>query len=150
MASNSVLKRKRKIVKESSKEQIIFIFVDTRCCVDKKVTFTWNSLLQAFQDNEFQVLLQGDICTELRNEIYRSIIKSRLHWATLKTSVLPCPDVIESITWKVDHENREILSFEDKSVANYKASILNQIYHFMEAHIKVTPEWLKQKNQFAF
>jgi hypothetical protein len=27
--------------------------------------------------------------------------------------------------------------------------VLNQIYHFKEAHIKVTPEWLKQKNESA-
>ena len=51
------------------------------------------------------------------------------------------------ITQKIDHENRKILNFEDKSVASYKASVLNQIYHFKEAHIKVTPEWLKQKNE---
>jgi hypothetical protein len=25
--------------------------------------------------------------------------------------------------------------------------MFNQIYHFKEAHIKVTPEWLKQKNE---
>jgi hypothetical protein len=27
--------------------------------------------------------------------------------------------------------------------------VFNQIYHFKEAHIKVTPEWLKQKNEFV-
>ena len=47
--------------------------------------------------------------------------------------------MIEWITWRVDNENREILKFEDKSVASYEASILNQIYHFKEAHTKVTP-----------
>ena len=55
--------------------------------------------------------------------------------------------MIEWITRKVDHENREILNLEDKSVASYKASIFNQIYHFKEDHIKVTPGWLKQKNE---
>ena len=49
----------------------------------------------------------------------------------------------------MDHWNREILNFEDKSVSSYKASILNQIYHFKEAYVKVTPEWLKQKNDSA-
>ena len=49
----------------------------------------------------------------------------------------------------MDHENREILNFEDKSIASYKASVLNQIYHFKEADVKVTPEWLKQKNDSA-
>ena len=88
--------------------------------------------------------------TELSKEIYKNIIKSRLQWAVVKTLVLPCLDVIKWITWKVDHENREILNFEDKSVASYKASIFNQIYHFKEAHIKLTPESLKQKNESAY
>ena len=48
----------------------------------------------------------------------------------------------------MDHDNRAILNFEDKSVASYKASVLNQFYHFKEAHVKVTPEWLKQKNDY--
>ena len=99
----------------------MWIFVDTYCQVDKKVTFTWNSLFQAFQDKEFQILLQDDVSTELSKEVYRNIIKSGLHRATVKTPVLPCPDVIEWITRKVDHENREILNSEYKSVANYKA-----------------------------
>ena len=57
--------------------------------------------------------------------------------------------MIEWLTWRVDHENREILKHEDKSVGSYKASVLNQIYHFKESHVKATPEWLKQKNDFA-
>ena len=63
--------------------------------------------------------------TELSKEIYKNIIKSGLQRAVVKTPVLPCPDVIEWITWKVDHENREILNFLNKSVASYKASVLN-------------------------
>jgi hypothetical protein len=55
--------------------------------------------------------------------------------------------VIEWITRKVDHETRPILNFENKSVSSYQASVFNQIYHFKEAHIKVTLEWLKQKNE---
>ena len=57
--------------------------------------------------------------------------------------------MIEWITLKVDLENRAIPNFEDKSVASYKALVFNQIYHFKESHIKVTPEWLKQKNESA-
>ena len=57
--------------------------------------------------------------------------------------------MIEWITQKENHENREILNYEDKSVNSYKTSIFNQIYHFREAHIKVTTEWLKQKNETA-
>ena len=53
--------------------------------------------------------------------------------------VLPCPDVIEWNTRKVDHKNRAILNSENESVSSYKASIFKQIYHFKEAHIKVTP-----------
>ena len=76
-----------------------------------------------------------------------NIIKSGLHWATAKTLVWPCSDVIEWITWKVDNENREIINSKDKSVTSYKQSIFNKIYNFKEAHIKVTPKWLKQKNE---
>lgn len=54
--------------------------------------------------------------------------------------------MIEWIKRRVDQENREILNFEDKNGDSYKASVPNQIYHFKEAHVKVTPEWLKQKN----
>jgi hypothetical protein len=57
--------------------------------------------------------------------------------------------VIEWITWRVDHEKKAILNFEDKSVASYEASILSQLYHFKESHVKVTLEWLKQKNDYA-
>jgi hypothetical protein len=85
--------------------------------------------------------------TELSKEIYKKIIKSGLHQATVKTSVLPCLDVIEWITQKIDHENRGIINSEDKSIASYKGLVFNQIYHFKEAHIQVTPEWLKQKNE---
>ena len=42
MALNSVLKSKIKTIEEPSKEQGIWIFVDTECQVDMKVTFTWN------------------------------------------------------------------------------------------------------------
>ena len=62
---------------------------------------------------------------KLRKGIYKNIIKSEIHWTTTRTLVLPCSDVIEWITWKVDHENRAILKFDDKSVTSYKASIHN-------------------------
>ena len=149
MASNSLLKSRRRTIEEPVEEQGMWIFTDTECRADKKVTFTWNSLFQAFQEKEFQVLLHNDISIELSKEIYKNIINSGLHGAAVKTPVIPCSDVIEWITWKVDHENRAILNFENKSVSSYKALILNQIYHFKESHIKVTPEWLKQKNEFV-
>ena len=139
MVSNYFLKNKRKIVKEPAKEQEMWIFVDTECRVDKKVMFTWNSLFQAFQDKEFQVLLQDDPSTELRKEIYKNIIKYGLHRAVIRTPILPCSDVIEWITQRVSHESKSILNFKDKSVASYKASVVNRLYHFKEAHVKVTP-----------
>ena len=142
-----MLKNKRKTVEEPTKEQGMQIFVDTECQVDKKVTFTWKSMFQAFQDKKFQMLFQNDVRTELRKEVYKNIIKSGLYRAVVKTPVLPCPDVIEWITWKIDHENRSILNSENKSVDNYKASVFNKIYHLKEAHIKVTLEWLKQKDE---
>ena len=130
MGSIFLLKSKRKTVEELTEKQEMWIFVDTECRMDKKVVFTWNSLFQAFQDKEFQVLLQDDPSTKLSKGIYKNIIKSGLQWETTRTPVLLCPDVIEWITQRVDHENREILKLEDKSVASYQASILNQLYHF--------------------
>jgi hypothetical protein len=149
MESNSVLKNKRKTVEEPTKEQGMWIFADIECQVDKKVSFTWNSLFQAFQDKEFQILLQDDVNTKLSKEVYMNIIKSGLHRVVVKILVLPCPDVIEWITQKIDHEDISILNSENKSVANYKASIFNQIYHLKETNIKVTLECLKQKNESA-
>ena len=46
MASNSVLKNKRKTIEEPAKEQEMWIFAYTKCRVDKKVVFTWNSLFK--------------------------------------------------------------------------------------------------------
>ena len=98
MASKYVFKRKRKTVKDPTKQQGMWIFADTECKIDKKATFTWNSLFQAFQDKEFQVLLQDDTSIELSKEIYKIIIKFGLHRAVVKTLVLACLDVIEWIT----------------------------------------------------
>jgi hypothetical protein len=65
----------------------------------------------------------------------------------MKTPVLPCSDVIEWITRKVDHQHRSILNFEGKVVANYKAFMINQMYYLKDASIKMSTEWLKQKNE---
>ena len=88
--------------------------------------------------------------TKLSKEVYKNIIKFGLHRATVKTLVLPCSDVIEWITRKIDHENRSILNYEHKSVASYKAFVFNQMHHLKESHIKVTLEWLKQKSEFVY
>ena len=50
-------------------------------------------------------------------------------------------------TRKIDNDHRSIINYENKSVASYKASVFNQIYHLKESHIKVTQEWLIQKNE---
>jgi hypothetical protein len=50
MALNSMIRNKGKVVQELIKEHGIWIFVDRECRVEKKVSYTWNSLFQAFQD----------------------------------------------------------------------------------------------------
>ena len=89
MASILLTKNLNKTVEEPVKEDGVWIFSDTECKADKKVCYTWTSLFQEFQDKEFVVLLQNDARTELSNEIYKNIIKSRLHRAIVKTPVLP-------------------------------------------------------------
>ena len=93
------------------------------------------------------MLLQDDVRTELSKEAYNNIIKSRLHREVENTLVLPCLDVIEWIIRILDYEHWSILNYEEKSVANKKASVFNQMYHLKEAHIKVAPEWLRQKSE---
>ena len=100
-----MIKNKVKAVEEPSKEHGIWVFAYTKCKVDKKVTYTWNFLFLAFQDKDFLMLLQDDVSTELRKEVYRNIIKSGLHRDAVKTLVLPCLDVIEWITRKIDHQH---------------------------------------------
>jgi hypothetical protein len=105
MASSSLTKNLNKTVKNPIKEDGVWIFSDTECKADKKVCYTWTSLFQEFQDKEFVVLLQNDAITELSKDIYKNIIKSGLQRATIKTPVLPCPDVVEWITRKIDHQH---------------------------------------------
>lgn len=149
MASTSLTKNLKKTVEELVKENGIWIFADTECKADKKVCYTWTNLFQAFQDKDFLMLLQDDASTKLSKEIYRNILKLGLHRAAMKTLILPCLDVIELITRKVDHQHRSILNFEGKIVASYKSSMINQTYHLKEASIKISLEWLKQKSEFA-
>ena len=145
MTSSPMTKNLNKTIEEPIKDDAVWIFSDTECKVDKKVCYTWTSLFQAFQDKEFVVLLQNDASTELSKEIYKNIIKSGLHRATVKTPVLSSLDAIKWITRKIDHQHRSILNVKGKVVSNYKPSMINQIYHLKEATIKVSPDWLKQK-----
>ena len=126
-------------------KQESWVFTDTKCKVDKNTAFKWNTLFQEFQTKKYQVLLQYDPSTKVIKGNYKNISKSRLHQEATKTLVLPYPDVIEWITWRIDHESRIILIFEDKHVANYQVPILNQLYHFKETQEKVSPEWLQSK-----
>ena len=82
-------------------------------------------MFQEFWNKEFQVLLQHDLSTELRKIIYKNIFKSGLHRAAAKTPVLPCLDVIEWITRRVDHERKKIVKFKDKNVASYQDPVMN-------------------------
>ena len=85
----------------------------------------------------------------MSKEVYKNIIKFGLDKVVVKTPILPCPDVIEWITRKNDHEHQSILNCENQSVSSYKVSVFNQMYHLKEAHIKVTHEWLRQKSESA-
>ena len=67
----------------------------------------------------------------------------------MKTPILPCPDVIEWITKKINHQHRSILNVEGKVIANYKPSMIIQMYNLKEETIKISPEWLKQKSESA-
>ena len=149
MEQKYMIKNKGKAIEEPTKEIGIWTFADTKRRVDKKVSYTWNSLFQAFQDKEFLMLLQDDAIIEIRKEVYQKIIKSGVHQAAVKTLILPCPDVIEWITRKIDHQHQLILNYEGRSVSYYKYSIFNKMYNLKEASIKVSPEWLKQKNESA-
>ena len=134
------MKRKRNIVEELVEKQESWAFTDTDCRVDNKISFRWNNLFQAFQYKEFQVLLQDDPSIELSKGIYKNISRSRLHRAVAKTPLLPCLDVIEWMNQRIDHERRTILNFEEKDVASTQALMLNQLYHFKEAQVRVTLE----------
>ena len=136
MASSSLTKNLNKTIVEPIKENGIWIFSDTECKVDKKVCYAWTSRFQAFEDKEFVVLLQNDASTKLSREIYRNIIKSGQNRVAMKNPVLPCLDIIEWITRRIDHQHRSILNIEGKVVASYKPSMINQMYHLKEATIK--------------
>ena len=50
--------------------------------------------------------------------------------------------------YKKDQPSTSInLNAEGKVVANYKPSLINQIYHLKEATVKISPDWLKQKSE---
>ena len=89
MTSTSTLKNKRKTVEELVEKQESWAFTDTKCRVDKKTAFKWNTLFQAFQSREFQVLLKDGPSIELSKGIYKYISKFGLHRATTKLQFYP-------------------------------------------------------------
>ena len=81
----------------------------------------------------------------MRKEIYQNISKYALYRVAAKPLILPCLYVIECLTSRVDHQSRTLLDFEGKHVASVQPSMLHQMCHFKEPHIKVTQEWLQGK-----
>ena len=79
------------------------------------------------------MILKYDPSTKLSKRIYWNISKSGIYKARAKPHILPCLDVIEWLTRKVDHESKILLAFEGKHVASYQAPVLNQMYHFKES-----------------
>ena len=79
MASTSTLKSKRKTIEYPMEKQEVWAFTYTKCQVDKKIAFKWNTLFQAVQTKEFQGLLQDDLSMELRKGIYKNISKYGIH-----------------------------------------------------------------------
>ena len=104
MASTLALKSKRNTIEQPVEKQEIWAFTDTECRVDKNIVFKWNTMFQAFQTKEFQVFLQYYLSAKLSKGIYKNISKSGLHQAATKTPILPCPNVIEWMTLRIDHE----------------------------------------------
>ena len=140
MTSTSALNNKRKTmeIKEKAEVNESWIFTDTECYVDWKVSLKWNHLFQAFQKRYFQSFLKYDPNTEMNEEIYQNISKSRLYRAISKPLILPCLDVIKWLTRRVDHQRKTLLDFEGKHVASYQPSRLHHMYHFKELYFKVT------------
>ena len=98
MFSTSHLKSKRNTIEEPMEKQEIWEFTHTKCQVNKKISFKWNTLFKEFQKKYFQVLLQDDPSMELNKGIYKNISKSGLHRAVAKTPVMPCLNLIECMT----------------------------------------------------
>ena len=90
METTSTLKSKRKNVEEPMEKKKSWEFIDVECRVDKKTSFKWNTLFQAFQSKYFQFLLQDDPSIEFSKVIYKNISRSRLHQVAAKMPVLPC------------------------------------------------------------
>jgi hypothetical protein len=85
-------------------------------------------MFQAFQSKEFQFFLQYYQSMKLITGIYKNISKYGQHQEASKTPVLPCLNVIEWMTWRINHESRIILNFEGKHVATYQGPILKKLY----------------------
>lgn len=88
-----------------------WVFIDTECKIDQKISFQWNQLFQYFLIEDCHMLLKDDICMELSKYIYNNISKYGLYRATAKPLILLCSDFVEWMTRKVDHFNIIFLNF---------------------------------------
>lgn len=150
MASTSSLKSNRKTIEELVEKSEIWHSLTQSAESMRRLPSNGILYFKHYKTKEYQVLLQDDPSMELNKGIYKNISKFGLHRATSKTLVLPCLDVIDWMTRRIDHESRTILNFKDKHVASYQAPVLNLLYHFKEAQVKVTPEWLKNKTESVY
>ena len=73
-------KSKRKTIEEAMEKHEIWAFTDTKCQVDKKISFKWNTLFQTFQKKVFHVFIQDDASTKHRK---RHIQEYCQVWETL-------------------------------------------------------------------
>ena len=122
MASTSDMKNKRKSAKTQDlvEGKDTWVFTDTECKIDRKISFQWNQFFQDLLTRVYQMLLQDDPCMELIKEIYKNISKSGLYRAIANPFILSCLDVVEWMTRKVDHSNMILLNFKENHVARYQ------------------------------
>ena len=147
MESTLSMKTKRKSVdtQDLVEGKGTWMFTDTKCKTDRKTLFECNQQFQAFLVGDYQLLLQDDPCRELSKDIYKNISKSRIYRVFSKPLILPCPNVVEWITRKVDHSNQILLNYEEKHGASYQRYTIHIMYHFKEPQIKITQEFLQSK-----
>lgn len=56
-----------------------WVFTDTKCKIDQKISFQWNQLFQYFLIGDYHMLLEDDLWKELSKEIYKNVSKYGLY-----------------------------------------------------------------------
>ena len=140
MASISMLKNKIKIVEVPVKEQGMWIFANTECKVDKNANFTWNSLFQAFQDKEFQIMLQNDVSTKVLTTTLCSPDLMMFLYTSLLSSVLTssCNNIRKYLSWNAWNSEFQV-----------KVTFLSTL-HFVSAKILVPCSLIGSSTVFLF